>query len=68
MCAGLTTELGLEIALFLLSMGKILITLMILIALIFMFVFSGLCKVSARKKDPALVDWFLGTVSEHSIE
>lgn len=30
--------------------------------------FSGLYNVSARIPDPAFVDWFLGSISEHSIE
>ena len=49
-------------------MGKIIITLLIIAALFFLFVFSGIYNVSARKKDPAFVDWILSTVSEHSVE
>jgi mono/diheme cytochrome c family protein len=49
-------------------MGKIVIFIVIMIGLFFLFIFSGLYNVSARKHDPAFVDWILGTVSEHSIE
>jgi mono/diheme cytochrome c family protein len=49
-------------------MGKIFIFILIVIGLFFLFIFSGLYNVSARKHGPAFVDWVLGTISEHSIE
>jgi mono/diheme cytochrome c family protein len=49
-------------------MSKIFIFILIIIGLFFLFIYSGLYNVSARKHGPAFVDWVLGTISEHSIE
>lgn len=49
-------------------MGKLFVFIIIIVGLFILFIFSGLYNVSARKQDPAFVNWVLGTISEHSVE